>query len=363
MASSHQVKRFFGAFSWPRIWLFRKLLQQFFLWRLKLEQPDLVVLGLDTMVMDNSEAEKRHGVEPTYKRGIRGFKPLQLSWGPYVIDAVFRGGKKHCNHGETAIKMLTRVAERIRKSYREDVPILIRADGAFFDQKIFQALEARGLFYVIGGRLDEATKAMARRIDPARWDVYRGARKAWAFREVWRCLGSWDRYRRAIYTYTWAEDGQRLLPFDTEQILYTNLGPGAHFRSAAEEAALAPQFDTCGLIKLYHDRGCDDLVPRALKDFRDERLPFKRFAMNAAFYYVMLVAFFLFEAFKRDVTGEVVPVESYATRLRRRVLDVAGKLVRHAHRITLKVTKAVWHGLRYGRLWERANAPPVFSWS
>lgn len=146
MASSHQVKRFFGAFSWPRIWLFRKLLQQLFLWRLKREQPDVVILGLDTMVMDNSEAEKRHGVEPTYKRGVRGFKPLQLTWGPYVIDAVFRGGKKHCNHGETAIKMLTRVAGRIRKCYREDVPILIRADGAFFDGKIFQALEARGLF-------------------------------------------------------------------------------------------------------------------------------------------------------------------------------------------------------------------------
>lgn len=205
--------------------------------------------------------------------------------------------------------------------------------------------------------------ASTRHVAPALWDLYSNGRKTWAFREIWRCLGRWKRYRRAIYTYTWAEDGQQLLPFDTEQILYTNLSAGACFRSAAEEEALAPYLDTCGLIKLYPDRGSDELVHRALKAFRAERLLFKRFSMNAAFYYVMLVAFFLFEAFKRDVTAAVIPPVSYARRLRRQVLDVAGKLVRHAHRITLKVTEALWHGLGFDRLWEKANAPPVFSWS
>jgi hypothetical protein len=38
MLSSHAVKRFFGAFSWYRIWLFRSLLQQLFRWRLKRER-------------------------------------------------------------------------------------------------------------------------------------------------------------------------------------------------------------------------------------------------------------------------------------------------------------------------------------
>ncbi len=85
--------------------------------------------------------------------------------------------------------------------------------------------------------------------------------------------------------------------------------------------------------------------------------------MNAAFYYVALVAFFLFEAFKRDVTDDVLPEESYATRLRRAVLDIAGKIVRHAHKITLKVTQAVWDGLTFDRLWEKANSPPRFAWS
>jgi len=45
MLSSHAVKRFFGAFSWYRIWLFRALLKQLFLWRLKIQKPKVVVLA------------------------------------------------------------------------------------------------------------------------------------------------------------------------------------------------------------------------------------------------------------------------------------------------------------------------------
>jgi hypothetical protein len=49
MLSSHAVKRFFGAFSWYRIWLFRSLLKQLFRWRLQIRKPEIVVLGMDTM--------------------------------------------------------------------------------------------------------------------------------------------------------------------------------------------------------------------------------------------------------------------------------------------------------------------------
>jgi hypothetical protein len=81
MLSSHAVKRFFRGFWWPRIYLFRHLLQRLFLWRLRTEKPELVMLAVDTMVMDNDEALKRHGVRPTYKK-VKGFQPLQMTWGP-----------------------------------------------------------------------------------------------------------------------------------------------------------------------------------------------------------------------------------------------------------------------------------------
>ena len=54
-----------------------------------------------TLMLDNDDALKRHGVQPTYKK-VKGFHPLQLNWGRFFVDAVFRGGKKHSNHGDTA---------------------------------------------------------------------------------------------------------------------------------------------------------------------------------------------------------------------------------------------------------------------
>lgn len=86
MASSHQVKRFFKAFAWTRVFLFRRLLQKMFIWRLEITQPDVIELGIDTMVLDNDDAKCRHGVEPTYKKK-KGFQPLQMNWGRYIIDS------------------------------------------------------------------------------------------------------------------------------------------------------------------------------------------------------------------------------------------------------------------------------------
>ena len=75
LASSHAVKRFFGKFSFVRVYLFRHLLQILFIRRLKKTCPTVIVLGPDSMVLDNDDALKRHGVQPTYKNGQRISSP------------------------------------------------------------------------------------------------------------------------------------------------------------------------------------------------------------------------------------------------------------------------------------------------
>jgi hypothetical protein len=114
------------------------------------------------------------------------------------------------------------------------------------------------------------------------------------------------------------------------------------------------------IIEAYHGRGCDELVHRALKDFTSEQLPFKRFHQNAAFYYTMLIAFFIYEAFKEDVCAPVVSVSSYATTLRRKIIDVAGKIVSHSEKITLKVSMAAWESLGFYKLWIKTENPIAF---
>ena len=114
MVSSDTVRRFLNAFSWRRTALLRSLLMRLFLWRLRIRNPNVIVLGLDTMVMDNDDAVKREGVKPTYKK-VLGFAPLQMTWGRYIVDAIFRHGDTHSNHGQDAIKILRHAVRMIRK--------------------------------------------------------------------------------------------------------------------------------------------------------------------------------------------------------------------------------------------------------
>ena len=134
MASSHQIKRFFTKVSIVPNLIFNKILHELFIWRLKITRPRIIELGIDTMVMDNNDAKKREGNEATYKRK-KGFQPLHICWGPFLIDVLFRKGSAHSNHGTDYIDRVKSVVELIRKRYSKDVPILICADSGFADQK------------------------------------------------------------------------------------------------------------------------------------------------------------------------------------------------------------------------------------
>src|SRR6266576_207785 len=57
------------------------------------EKMRVVMLTLDTMVMDNDEALQREGCDPTYKK-VKGFQPLHLIWEGKIVDAIFRRGKR-----------------------------------------------------------------------------------------------------------------------------------------------------------------------------------------------------------------------------------------------------------------------------
>ena len=363
MVSSHGIKRFLCAFSWPRIWLFRRLLQALFLWRLRLEKPEAVVLGIDTMVMDNDEAEKRHGVQPTYKK-VKGFQPLQMTWERYVVDAVFRGGKKHSNHGETVAQMVDHMVHKIRKHYRRDVPIVVRMDSGFFDQKLFDVFVELKIGYECTGKLYEDLKAYVQQADGRCWGRYQNGGQAWDYLEFGDRRGSWSRFFRVIFCRPVYEDQQMLLSFARpETILYTNLGMGQPIDRQLQGAGLGHWLTPEWIIECAHGRGRDELVHRGLKDFGPEALPMKRFAPNAVFYYTMLVAFFVYECFKEDVCATVVPLGAYATTLRRKVIDIAAKIVRTSGKTILKVTAATWKHLHIEELWLKSGHPPRFAWA
>ena len=72
----------------------------------------------------------------------------------------------------------------------------------------------------------------------------------------------------------------------------------------------------------------------------------------------MLIAFFLSETFKEDVLVKVLSVTSEVTTVRRRVIDIAAKVVRTGGQVILKGTHSVMTTLRLAQLWARSQSPP-----
>jgi len=358
LLSSHAVKRFFGNVTWGRIWLLRRLLQEIFIWRLVLEKPEIVILDLDVMVLDNDDAQKREGVKPTYKK-VKGFAPLQMVYGRSIVDAVFRAGHHHSNHKDSTGKMVRHIVDLIRRRYRRDAAIIIRQDAGYFDQKLFTLYEELGVGYLSGGKLYKDLKEFVAGHPRQQWATYANERQEWISLEFGDRRDSWRRFRRAIFCRPAYEDQQRLLEFARpDTVIYTNLGMGSPIDDLVRQGGGDELLTAAGLIACYHGRGRDELVHRALKDFVCEQLPFQRFRQNHAFYYTALIAFALFEAFKADVAEPVIAVTAYPTTLRRSLLDVAGKIVRHGGRVVLKVTGAVLRRLRFDELWQRCQSPP-----
>ena len=361
MASSDQIKRFFKAFAWTRVFLFRRLLQTLFIWRLRIVRPDVIELGIDTMVMDNDDAKCRHGVKPTYKKK-KGFQPLQMNWGRFIVDAVFRSGDKHSNHGDAVQNMIRHMVLKIRFEYLGDVPIIIRMDSGFFDQKIFTLCETLHIGYICGGKVYKDIKQMADNWDASKWQRFEsGKKKAWQYTEFGCRQGNWKTFRRAIFCRLMHDDSKQLyLPgFRPDTVIITNIGQGQAIDDMLRKAYAMEYLTTKGLVACYHERGSDELANRALKDFGHEQLPFKRFAPNAAWYYLMLVGHFLLESFKEDVSSPVLSIGSYASTVRRRLIDIAGKIVSHSGEMILKVSKACLESLRLPELFSRCQTAPV----
>src|SRR5208283_609162 len=363
LASSHAIKRFFKGLVFVTCGrLFREVLGELFAWRLRRKVPREVELGIDTMVLDNDEAQQRHGVGPTYKK-VKGYQPLHLTWDGKIGDALFRGGSTSGNSGNGVVNMIRRNVGIIREALGSSVLIVFRVDAGFFDEAILEACNALGVGLILSGKMYESVKEIPRETAAADWHAYDNGHQCWQYTEFgWRC-DSWDHFYRTLYTHAVYEDGQGILEFARpDNVIVTNLGVVPAVLESCAPAVRAYWETPEAIIRSHHGRGAEELPHRGIKDFGFEALPFKRFSPNAALYYCMVIGFFLFETFKEDVLapvlGEALPAASYATTVRRKAVDFAAKLVRTGGRLLLKVTRTVMTALRLDALWAQCQTPP-----
>jgi hypothetical protein len=357
--SSHQVKRLFGKFP-SSLWSpMRSVLRRMFSTRLMHDRPQVVELFLDTMVLDNDDAERRQGCQPTYKK-VKGFQPLQLIWDGMIIDAQFRGGSKNGNHGKTAFDMIDKASKVIRKTLGHDVAIVVRMDGGFFDGDLFWRLDATNIGFICSGRLSSGIKAVA--AQQTIWETLDDGKQRWDFFEFGNRCKSWDRFYRAVFLRRHFDGAQQYLDFARpDTVILTNMGSCSHLFQNIEQETRDELYRVENLIEGHHAKGADELTHRRLKDFGFEQMPFKSFGANMGMYYLMVIAYNLMEWFKRDI---LVPEgqagrRSYAGTIRRTVIDFAAKIVASGRRVVMKVTQATMDRLNLENLWHQCKEAPL----
>lgn len=365
LASSHQIKRFFGRFIQTKkgAEIFREILAELFLWRLKLEQPKHIILGIDTMILDNDDAPGREGVEPTYKKK-KGFQPLHITWGPFLADVIFRKGSAHSNHENDYMDAVSRITKIIRSRYSANIPIILAADSGFFDQKAFDFFDDKlKINYVVTGKFYNHLWNVIKQTPKKSFSRYEH-NGFWKYVELGYQYASWDRPRRAVFTSLVADNsGQTKLDFmRLNSIIITNIGMDEKLNRQRQDAGIGHFTDIQQVIRISHNRGRDELVHRSLKELATkEQLPFKRFKMNQAFYYLQVITHIMFESFKRDVSPDVIPVTCYPSTFRRKLIDFAVKIVKHSALITMKVREFIMNTLKLDELWQRCQSPPVIA--
>lgn len=361
LASSHQIKRYFAKLGVITNLVFNKILNELFIWRLHIVKPRIIKLGIDTMVLDNDDAKKREGNEVTYKRK-KGFQPLHISWDSFLVDVMFRKGSAHSNHGTDYIDRVCSIVNLIRARYSPDVPILICGDSGFADQKAYQVFEQKlQIHYITTGKIYGDVKEYIEQLPDDSFGEIKKGKIVWHYIEFGNKLKSWSTFRRCIFTRLYRdENGQFVMNFGKpNNIIYTNIGqcPVADLRLRA--AGGDEYFKAETIVKESHDRGADELIHRSIKELATkEQLPFKSMGMNRAYYFMLVITHFLFEAYKQDVTAQVIPIASYPNTFRRILIDFAVKITSRSRSIILNVTKTVYQTINIEELWKLCQSPP-----
>jgi len=361
MASSHQIKRFFAKISIITNHIFNKILHELFVWRLKISKPQIIELGIDTMVMDNDSSKKREGNEVTYKKK-KGFQPLHICWGPFLIDVLFRKGSAHSNHGTDYPDRVKAIVKLIRKRYSKDVPIIICADSGFADQKVYDEFEENlHIHYITTGKIYEDIKGYIQELPDATFGEYAKNKIVWNYVEFGNKLKSWSKFRRCIFTHLKRdENGQYVIGFaKPDSVIYTNIGMCKQADDRLKAAGGNHYFEAKTIMQKSHKRGADELIHRSIKELATkEQLPFKSFGMNRAYYFLLVITHFIFEAYKQDVTVDVIPITVYPNTFRRILIDFAAKITSRARSIVLNVTQTVFETINIIELWKRCQSPP-----
>jgi hypothetical protein len=319
--SDDTVRNFFGRFGPAQIAQFFPSLWQ---WWFAQQPPRTCLLDLDSTVLQRFGQQEGavRGYNPTRRHG-RSHRPLLafVSEPVLVLHGWLRAGNAADNRG--AVEFLREALAIVPPSW---TLAGVRADAAFFDQKLLEFLEETKLPYVVVVRRKEAVQQQVHAV--REWAVV-DARTATG--EFTLQLPTWQRARRFVVVRLQLRDPQekRLLAVPGYQfsVFVTNRTESATWlwQHYDQRAAIEPRFS-----ELKTDLGADDFCLR-------------RFFPTEAAFLSALFAFNLLSALQA-LTPRSSPVQRRPATLRQQLFTCGAIAGRSGHKIVLFLS-AAWGGL------------------
>ncbi len=273
------------------------------------------------------EAHKKEAAF-TYK-GFKGYMPLvgHLAENGLVLQHDFREGNEAPS--DRNLPFLHACLEAMPRGKRITA---FRADAASFQKDLLDTLAGKGIAYAVGARLNPAVKAAIQAIPPEAWRPFEDGFLA----ETPHRMQAMDHDFRLI---VFRRRGQGSL-FEEDPFARLT-AVAAHREGSAEE-----------VLTWYRARGehSENRIKEIKIGFGLERMPCGQSQANAAFFSLGVLAYNLYKLFLVHTLGPAF-ARCQVQSLRFRLYAIAGKIVRHAGALLLKVPRETFgllHTLRLG---------------
>jgi hypothetical protein len=291
--------------------------------------PGFYVIDIDGTLID-AHSEKEEAM-PTYKRGF-GFYPLvsYLDATGEALAGLLRRGNAGSGTAEDHIAVLdASLAQLPVDPARHEV--IVRTDSGGTSHALAQAATARGVRFIGGVQLKASLAQVVTSVPKRRW---KKAVSSDGTEELE--TGQVAEITDLVDLSTWPEDtrllARREQPHPGAQLTFTDVD-GYRYQVFVTDL---PETDIAYLEALYRGRGRVECAIRDSKDTGLANLPSHRFAINAAWLAVVLMAGDLLAWMKGlCLDGELARAEP--KRLRYTLLHAAGILVSSARRRSVRI--------------------------
>ena len=133
------------------------------------------------------------------------------------IDTYFQSGHCSTNHDGVAIEILEEIVPMIRENLGEDIQVIVRMDGGYYDQKIFAACDALKINFICAGKRYSDHKIHANTKLENFDGVYRKKACTWHYLTFQERRKSWPKEMayRALFLRPTEENGEALLGLES----------------------------------------------------------------------------------------------------------------------------------------------------